>query len=119
MGFNPFASVCDYPGMLNKIATYTFFVTLLVVWFLRMEIPQVATVLSNLTLHVPLASGLTLPLGTVLPAFVGAFLSRVLKLHDRLSDMLRLRQRFDVAAILLPLAVGSGTALGIGMVRKI
>jgi hypothetical protein len=119
MGFNPFVSVGDYPGMLNKIATYTFFATLLLVWLLRAEIPVVETVLSKLTISVPLASGLTVPLGTVLPAFVAAFLSRVLKLHDRVSDMLRIRQRFDVAAILLPLAVGSGTALGIGLVRKI
>ena len=92
MSFNPFSSVGDYPGMLNKVATYTFFVALLLVWFVRSEIRDLDEPLSKLTLPIPIASGLNIPLGTVLPAFVIAFLSRVLKLHDRISDVLRIRQ---------------------------
>ena len=40
-----------------------------------------------------------------------ALFSRIIKLHDRLSDLLGLRERIDVDQILLPLAKGTGVAL--------
>jgi hypothetical protein len=40
-----------------------------------------------------------------------AFISRVIKLHDRVSDLLRIRQTFDTRFILHPLATGSGVTL--------
>lgn len=108
MSFNPFATVSDYPTMLNKIAWYTFAVTLVCTIILRNTITQIDAWLSLLTLSIPVMSGLSLPLGTVLPAILLAFLSRATKFHDRISDVLRIRQRFDVNYILLPLALVSG-----------
>jgi hypothetical protein len=119
MGFNPFASVGDYPGSLNKIATYTLGASALSIWLLRNEFKVVDDLLAPLTLQIPMAVGIALPLGTVLPAFFFAVLSRVVKLHDRLSDILFIRQRFDVGAILLPLAVGSGADLRVDAIRRI
>lgn len=42
-----------------------------------------------------------------LPLLV-AFISRMVKLHDRLSDVFRIRRRFDIQVILRRLAVGVG-----------
>ena len=41
-----------------------------------------------------------------LPAAIVALLSRVLKLHDLLADVFRIREDFDVLEILVPLAGG-------------
>jgi hypothetical protein len=118
MGFNPFATVSDYPGMLNKISTCTFFVALLLVWLVRVRVPAIDNVLVPLALPIPVV-GVNFQLGTVFPAFLIAFLSRIVKLHDRISDVLRIRYRFDVEAILLPLAIGSSATLKADVVRKI
>jgi hypothetical protein len=119
MGFNPFATVDDYPGMLNKISTFTFAGSILAVWFLRAECRSVDALLAHLALPIPVASGLLIPLGTVLPAFLIAFLSRVFKFHDRLSDLFAIRRRFDVTAILLPLAVACNANLTVSQIRQI
>lgn len=108
MGFNPFATVSDYPSMLNKIAAYTFFVALLATCLLRASIAPFDRFLDHFSLPIPLTSGLVLPVGTVLPAFLVALLFRIVKFHDRMSDLFGLRKRFDVYRILYPLALGSG-----------
>jgi hypothetical protein len=119
MGFNPFATVDDYPGMLNKISTFTFAASILAVWLVRAEFRPVDVLLARLGIPIPVQSGLLIPLGIVLPAFLIAFLSRVFKLHDRLSDLFSIRQRFDIAAILFPLAVACNAGLTVSQIRQI
>lgn len=119
MGFNPFATVDDYPGMLNKISTFTFGASILGLWLLRAEFATLDALLAPLNLSIPLLSGLSIPLGTLLPAFVVAFLSRVFKFHDRLSDLFRIRHRFDVSAILFPLAKVCGANLSADQIRQV
>jgi hypothetical protein len=46
-----------------------------------------------------------------------AAFSRIFKLHDRISDIFLIRQRFDVSEILFPLAIGSGASLNIDQIR--
>jgi hypothetical protein len=53
-------------------------------------------------------AGLSLPLGAVLPAFIFAFGARAIKLHDLISDICGIRQRFDVHNILMPVARAIG-----------
>ena len=119
MGFNPFATVDDYPGMLNKISTFTFAGSILGIWLLRGEFATLNALLAPLSIPIPLQSGLSIPFGTVLPAFVIAFLSRVFKFHDRLSDLLLIRHRFDISAILFPLAIACGAHLTVDQIRQI
>lgn len=118
MSWKPFASVGDYPTMLNKIATFNFGASILAIMLIRSQIQAVEDALAPFNITVPVL-GIPLPLGTILPAFGVAFLSRALKLHDRLSDLFRIRQRFDVVAILLPLAAATGGIANAGVVRKI
>ena len=41
------------------------------------------------------------------------------KLHDRLSDILHIRERFDISHILFPLALASGAACTVEQIWKI
>jgi hypothetical protein len=119
MGFNPFGTVDSYPSMLNKIATFTFIGLILAVWLLREVFGDLDAFLKPLNVRIPIQSGLSIPLGTLLPAFVIALLSRIFKLHDRLSDLLGIRKRFDVSDILFPLALGCFTNLSPTQIRRI
>jgi len=119
MSFNPFETVGDYPKMLIKIATSTFVAAILALALLRQQFAPVDKLLEPLSIPIPVAGGLDLPLGTVLPAFLLAGLSRIFKLHDRISDLFLIRQRFDVSEILFPLAIGSGASLNGDQIRAI
>jgi len=119
MDFDFFKAVGDYPKMLNKIALSTFVGTILAVSLLRHELPVFDSYLSRLSVPVEIGRGLSVPFGTILPAFAAALLSRIFKWHDRLSDIFRIRQRFDVSEILFPMAIGSGASLSAEQIRAI
>lgn len=118
MSLNPFLTVKSYSEMLTKVATWTFFVSLAVTVVLRVRWPLIDAGLGTLSPQIPVA-GVELPLGTLAPAFVMALISRVVKLHDRLSDLLGIRRRFDRQEILLPLAAMSGAILTPTQVERI
>jgi hypothetical protein len=119
MSSNPFEVAGAYPKMLAKIALSTFFAAILAVVLLRREFPVLDKLLEPLSISVPIATGFSLPFGTVLPAFLFGGLSRIFKLHDRISDVFQIRRRFDVSDILFPLAIGSGSSLTANQMRAI
>jgi hypothetical protein len=116
---NPFQIAGEYPKMLAKIAIFTFFSAILGLVLLRHEFPALDNLLKPLSVPIPIATGLSLPFGTVLPAFLFAALSRIFKLHDRISDVFQIRWRFDVSEILFPLAIGCGASLTANQIRAI
>lgn len=118
MTLNPFAAIGDYPAMLNKIAISTFFTTLSCIFLLRYQVPEVAQLLDCWKYTVPVEK-FEIPVGVLLPALVVAVLSRVTKLHDRVSDLFRIRARFDIEAILFPLALGSCVSLTVDQIKKL
>ena len=119
MSFNPFGAANDYPTMLNKIATYMFLVSILLITLVRNRIPSIEQILSPYNFQIPIASGLPIPLGTILPAFAISFITRIFKLHDRISDIFKIRQRFDTYIILYPMALASTAELSLPQVNKI
>jgi hypothetical protein len=119
MDLDVFKTVGDYPKMLNKIGLSTFVGAILSVWLIRHELPSFNSYLSPLSVPIPVGSGLNIPFGTILPAFAVAALARIFKLHDRLSDVFRIRQRFDVSEILLPMTIISGASLNGAQVRAL
>lgn len=119
MSLNPFATVNDYPTMLNKIAWYTFTVSLGAVFILRDNIPLIENVLKNLNFQIPVLSGIQLPIGTVLPAMIVALFSRSIKFHDRISDVFKIRKRFDIYHILFPLALVSSSNCNVSKIDSI
>jgi hypothetical protein len=108
MSFNPFGAVTDRLQMRSKIALFTLLIALAAVWFLRKQLPPLDHVLKAFSIEVDVIGGLSLPLGTLLPALTVAVLSYAFELHDKLSDLLGIRQRFDVNKILLPMAMEVG-----------
>jgi hypothetical protein len=96
-----FATPTNYAEMLKKLAGFAFYQALLISLLLR-QIPQVDAGLRSLEASVPFASGYEL--GAVLIALLAALISHVLPLHDRISDLFQIRQRFDTQHIMLPLA---------------
>jgi hypothetical protein len=119
MDFDFFKAVGDYPKMLNKIALSTFAGAIPAVWFLRHELHALDSYLSPFSVRIETWGGISVPFGTIVPAFVVAALSRIFKLHDRLSDIFRIRQRFDVSEILFPMAIASGVSLSANQIRAI
>src|SRR6266487_2912905 len=120
MSLNPFATVGDYPAMLNKIAWWTFFTSLLATLLVRWRLPVIDAALEAVSfgVKVPVAGNM-FSLGSLIPAFTMALVSRVSKLHDRLSDLLGIRKRFDRQEILLPMAAASGATLTPDQLQKI
>lgn len=118
MGWNPFSTASNYPQMLRKIAMFTFACALLAVSLVRAQVPDVDSWLSRYSIQVPLFGGVSLPFGTILPALAVALLFRMFKVHDRISDLFRIRHTFDVNHIIKPMALGVGIVLSkVALVR--
>ena len=110
MKFEPFATVESYAMMLRRIAMFAFSWALLAMILLRSQITSLDQALDAFSIPMPLI-GLELPMGTVVPAFLYALVSLVFKLHDRISDLFRIREEFDFRSILLPEALASGAVV--------
>lgn len=110
--------VKDYPSMLNRIFLVTLSSVALATYVIRVAIGTSSDFLSQIDGVVPiqhLGMGITTLVMAVLVA--GAF--RAIKMHDRISDLLRIRERFDTHHILVPLALLSGANLRTQSVREI
>lgn len=102
----PIFSTCkNYGETLSRLAGFALYEGFLLALFLR-QIPIVdrafhvsvgIPAIDNDPIWVCAAIGLS-----------AAFASRIFKLHDRISDILRIRQQFDTNHILAPLAAGVG-----------
>jgi hypothetical protein len=103
-----FERITDYSKMMMRIMVSTFALSVLAFWVLRARIPELD---ATLAAHLPTVTikifDLPIPLGTLLPAAMISVLFRVFRVHDRISDVLGIRQRFDAKHILHPLAVGA------------
>lgn len=104
--------------MLTRIAIVQFFVALALLFWLAHTIPEIKGVVEIGALEIEVKN-VKLKLGYVVGAAIFAFLSRMLKLHDRISDVLGIRRYFDVHVILLPLAAAVGVRLGAQGLRRV
>jgi hypothetical protein len=120
-----FATPRNYSQMLLKLAGFALYETYLLTLFLR-DIPAVDAVfrsvetsgrLGTVLSQIPNADALNLA-GIGLALLV-ALISHVTHLHDRISDLLGIRHRFDIAHILRPLAHRVGVNLTTPKLNKI
>lgn len=120
MSLNPLAKVTDYNSMLFRIFVFTLLWSVIATWLLRRAFPSLDSFLSQLDLEVELEF-VKVPkmLGYVVPALCVALLARIIRLHDRISDLFHIREQFDVDYILLPLAKGAGVAVGTLSIDKL
>lgn len=122
MSLNPFEAATSYSSMLNKIAFATFVVSLGALIFVNTllgGLPAWApAILVKTTFKLPeIDVQISLAFGIV--AVIFAWLTRHYKLHDLLSDLFGIRERFDIDCILLPMAGASGAALSLEQQRKL
>lgn len=112
----PFTAPKDYSEMLNKIGVFTLAGALILTWIASLANADINSALSAGTVKIPIA-GIELPLFFVVPALLIAIGFRVVKLHDRVSDLFRIREDFDLHEILTPLAAGVGIPTTLDLLR--
>jgi hypothetical protein len=104
---NPLAEVTDYHTMLNRIFWFTTASAVIGTVLLRSFVPNIDAALAYLDVKIEVY-GIKIPLGYVVPGLLIGLLARIVRLHDRISDILGIRRRFDVTFILEPLARAVG-----------
>lgn len=110
----------DYPEMLNKIACYNFLgsliATILAVNFSE-DIKKFFTLISfGLEFE---KDGIKFAVSYLYPAVLIAIISRASKLHDRISDIFKIRKRFDLKFILIEISKELGYFEGEKTIKKL
>lgn len=98
----------NYGTMLWKIAFSTMSFTVLALWILTQIDDGISNLIGRFSVSVPVISGFSLSMGYLVPTMIIGFISRGLRMHNQISNVLRIRRNFDVDHILTPLAVGVG-----------
>src|SRR5882762_2823277 len=88
----PFDRPASYSEMLNKIGIFTFLSALALTILVAYFVPLVSTLLNSDPTTVEIAS-IKIPL-----------LARIIRLHDKISDLFGLRARFDLYRIMIPMS---------------
>lgn len=118
MKLNPFDTISDYSKMLNKIASFTFFISLACFWMLTENIAILQTINSKLQFSIKIID-VPIPGFIVIASLLTAILARAIRLHDRISDMFRIRHYFDIYVILIPLALICGVSRSCDFIDRI
>jgi hypothetical protein len=114
MSLNPLAPVTDHQSMLNRIFWFTTVSALVAVWLLRLHVPALNRLLSEIDYTVQLGDNKLLPVpgGFLLPALAVGLVTRIYRVHARISDWLGIRECFDVDIIIGELVAQSSIDLG-------
>jgi len=108
----------SYSDILKRVLVINFGVGVICTFFLGFSSPEVKGVLDSISneSEIGLVKGMK-ALYVLIPLIV-AILSRIIKLHDKISDLLRIRLRFDTRHILIPLAQGVGSDVNSEQIKK-
>lgn len=103
MDLNPFKAVSNYSEMLDKISLFNFFGGIILFYIMVLKIPEVGqlSTIYNFDLEV---AGNKFSLMNIAIPFLIAMISRILKLHDKISDIFGIRKRYDRNNIIIPIA---------------
>lgn len=103
---HPLAPVTDYQSMLNRIFWFTSAAALVAIWMLRRHNPALDDLLSQIDFQVEFGGDKTLPIpgGYLFPALAVGMLTRIYRLHARISDALGIRRCFDIDIIITEFA---------------
>lgn len=88
--------------MLNKLAIANFFIGMLAFYFLTTQSNEIQELADRFSLDIPIF-GLKVPIGYIAPPFIMAIIFRIVKLHDRISDVFRIREFYDYEYVLNPM----------------
>jgi hypothetical protein len=103
---NPLAPVTDYQSMLNRIFWFTSASALVAIWMLRLHNSGLNELLSQIDFQVEFGGDKILPIpgGYLFPAVAVGILTRIYRLHARISDALGIRRCFDIDVIIAKFA---------------
>jgi hypothetical protein len=106
MSLNPLAPVVDYQSMLNRIFWFTTAAALVAIWMLRSCIVDLDVLLNEIDFTVEFGGDKIVPIpgGYLLPALAVGLLTRIYRLHARVSDWLGIRECFDIEVVIGELA---------------
>jgi hypothetical protein len=111
INLNPLKKVTDYQSMLDRIFIFTLVSTVICIWCIRSYWPWLNELLVKYDFELPISTiKIPIPAATFLPAFVIAIIARSIKLHDRISDLFRIRYYFDTRKIITPIAKRVGVS---------
>jgi hypothetical protein len=113
MSLNPLAPVTDHQSMLNRIFWFTTASTLAAVWLLRLYIPGLEERLSQIDFTLAVGDNKVLPVpgGFLIPALAAGMLTRIYRIHAVVSNLLGIRETFDIDVIIRELAAQSAIDL--------
>jgi hypothetical protein len=105
---NTLAPVTDYQSMLNRIFWFTAAAALAACWLLRRHIPELDRALAQVDFTIQLGGDKTVPIpgGYLFPALAVGIITRIFRLHARISDWLGIRECFDIGVVIAELADG-------------
>jgi hypothetical protein len=108
----------NYSDMLERIFIFSLGVGVFCVLELSFYSPSVKNILDSISIEtdIGLVKGLK-ALYVVVPLIV-AIISRVIKLHDRISDIFLIRHKFDVKYILFPIVRKVGSNVMLDKIQK-
>ena len=104
MSFNPFATIKNYSEMLNKIAIFNFISGIVILYLLGKYVPEIKSILASYEWNIQILNKDFTIINIIIPFLIALF-SRMIKLHDRISDLFRIRFRYDINYILKPMAL--------------
>jgi hypothetical protein len=114
----PFERPRNYGEMLNKIGMFTFLVALILTLLVSHYSSSIASFLNQVQVPVEIWS-LHIPVLYIVPALLLATLARIVRLHDKISDLFRIRERFDLNRILVPLCGAVGIPVDLAFRDKL
>ncbi|MCJ7729033.1 MAG: hypothetical protein MUO27_04030 [Sedimentisphaerales bacterium] len=108
----------SYSDMLERVTIFNFITCLICVFVLSFYSPSVKKILDYMPVEIDIVGIKGLKALYVLVPAIITFVSRVIKLHDRISDLLSIRIKFDTKHILAPLSREVGSNLDSNVLRK-
>ncbi|MDQ0151019.1 hypothetical protein ACFO6R_13260 [Eubacterium multiforme] len=106
----------SYEDMLNKIGIFTLGFLVCGWYLILLSFPEFKKLINNSIKNFFEISGsiklfsFTLPIVFVIPIFI-ALIFRIIKLHDKISNLFKIRLKYDLQYIILPLAEGSNISI--------
>lgn len=104
--FEFFGQPNDYSDILKRIFFFTFLVGMIGTIIIAFNTPAIWDLAKSFNMEVTIGPLKITKILLVVVPFTIALFSRVFKLHDRISDLLRIRAYFDLKHIIIPLANG-------------
>lgn len=108
----------NYSDMLERIFFFTLGTGVICVIWLSISSPTIKDILDSVSTEtdIGIIKGIK-GLYVLVPLIVAVF-SRIIRLHDKISDIFFIRQTFDTKHILIPMAVKCGSSAQAQAIRK-